>query len=89
MPRDACIRTTADDRLREEWPVTADLLALLVEVTSIGVAGQQLKQPLTLPRPKAGDAAAAPREPGQGDRDAAFKKGVSVLAATSKAVSHK
>lgn len=63
--------------------MVAELMALLIEVTSIGVAGKQLKEPVSVPRPKDREA----KRSSVGERDAAFKKGIAVLAATSKAVS--
>jgi len=72
--------------------VTADLLALLIELTSVTAAGKQIQKPITLPRP--GEKAS--KSPGMEMRDAsrsaqdhAFKKGVGVLAATTKAVSRR
>jgi hypothetical protein len=63
--------------------VTDDLLALLVEVSSVTASGKQLKKPIEVPRPK------QPKpqpEPGQSATDAAYKRAVGVLAATSKKV---
>lgn len=63
--------------------MTDDLLALMVEVTSIGVAGRKLKKPITVPRP-------GKKKPGRpvtpAEKDAAFKHGIGVLAASTKAV---
>lgn len=64
--------------------MTADLLALLVEVSSVTASGQQIRKPITLPRPYD-----KKRSERADNRDAAFKKGVSVLAATSKSVSNR
>lgn len=88
MPKGSCLRTTLDERLGEGWTVTDDLLALLVEVTSVSASGRQLKKPIEVPRPEKPkpkpDARAV--EAPQSERDAAFKRGIGVLAATSKAV---
>lgn len=63
-----------------------DLIALLIEVTSVGVSGRQLKKPLEVPRPKRDGGARANRPRTTEETDRAFKQGVSVLAATSRAV---
>lgn len=63
------------------------LLALLIEVASIGASSQELKKPISglvkqfsnKPEPRK-----APRTPEE--RDAAFKKGISVLQSTAKRV---
>ena len=68
--------------------MTDDLLALLVEVTSVPAAGRQLKKPIDLRglRPKHDQPGA--RRPATTDEvDAAFKKGIGVLAATARGVS--
>ncbi len=84
MPRDACIRTTPEDRLGEEkWSVETDLLALLVEVSSVTASGRQIKKPLEIPRPKR---AATPRPTSAEDVDKSFKRGIAVLASTAKGV---
>lgn len=59
------------------------LLAMLVEVTSVGVAGRKLKRPIEVPRPKPPKR----RVVGKSEQDTAFKKGIGVLAATTRAVS--
>lgn len=65
--------------------MTDDLLALLIEVSSVGASGRQLKKPLTVPRPK--DTKPRTERPATVDEtDAAFKKGIGVLAATSRQV---
>lgn len=87
MPRGSCTRTAIEDRLGEEWTVTDDLLALLVEVTSVSASDRKLRKPITLPRP--GDEKKKRQQQQQRPadaQDAAFKKGVAVLAATTKAV---
>lgn len=47
------MRTTPEKRLgaTEEWTGEMQLLALLIEVTSIGTAGKQIKKPIDIPRP--------------------------------------
>ena len=65
--------------------MTDDLLALLVEVSSVTASGRQLKKPIEVPRPKA-PAPKAPAVTGKSERDVAFKKAVNVLASTSRAV---
>lgn len=90
MPADSCIRSKPEDRLAEEkWSLEHDLLSLLVEVTSVPAAGMQLKKPITLKRPGKDDKAERRPEHGSaGDTDAAFKRGISVLAGSAKAVNH-
>lgn len=63
--------------------MTDDLLALLVEVTSVPASGRQLKKPIEVPRPKTDKP--KPVE-GRNAQDKAFKTGIAVLAATTKAV---
>lgn len=46
-------------------------------------SGRQLRKPITLPRPKTPDPKPSP---GQDERDAAFKRGISVLQQTAKGV---
>jgi hypothetical protein len=65
--------------------VTNDLLALLVEVTSIGVANRALKKPLEIPRPNRKKDRVSPTASAS-EKDAAFKAGIGVLAATTRAV---
>lgn len=88
LPKDACIRTTPESRLREEMSVEAGLLAVLIEVTSIvATENAGLKKPITGLADKftnKPDPAQKPRN--TEEKDKAFKKGISVLAATSKAV---
>jgi hypothetical protein len=79
-----------DERLGEGWTVTDDLLALLIEVSSVTASGRQLKKPIEVPRPdvsKPAKAAASAPAGGRVDvKDAAFKKGIAVLSASSKSV---
>lgn len=85
MPKGSCTRSTVDERLGEEWTVTDDLLALLIEVTSVPAADRKLRKPIQVPRP--GDKKKqAPREQPAEVRDAAYKKAVGVLAATTRQV---
>ena len=87
MPKGSCTRSTMDERLGEEWTVTDDLLALLVEVTSVSAADRKLRKPIQVPRPAdAKKKAAAAKAQPDGARDAAYKKAVGVLAATTRAV---
>lgn len=52
LPRDARTwkRTTESDG-SEDWGLTEELLALLIEVTSVSGSGKQLKKPIDIPRP--------------------------------------
>jgi hypothetical protein len=85
MPKGSCTRTPLDQRLEEGWTVTDDLLALLIEVTSVGVANRQLRKPLEIPRPsRQRKPTAPPTTPAA--KDAAFKSGIAVLANSTKAV---
>lgn len=70
--------------------MTDDLLALLIEVSSVTASGKQLRKPLEIPRPKAPEQR-QPEQPQQQQapvnaQDAAFKKGIGVLASSSRAV---
>lgn len=85
MPKGSCLRTTMEERMQEGWSVTDDLLALLIEVSSVTASGRQLRKPIEVPRPKKPQPQAA-RPAGQSERDVAFKRGVNVLASTSKGV---
>lgn len=69
--------------MSEGWTVTDDLLALLIEVSSVTASGRQIKKPIQVPRPKKPE---APAPAGATERDVAFKKGVNMLASTSRAV---
>lgn len=87
MPRDSCIRTTLDERLGEEWTVTDDLLAMLIEVSSVTASGRQIKKPIEVPRPK--DKRKGPQRheqqtPARSPQDAAYSKAIGVLAATTR-----
>lgn len=64
--------------------MTADLLALLVEVVSVSAANRQLKKPIDLPRPKAERKPISERTPEEHDQ--AMKKGIGVLRGTAKKV---
>lgn len=63
--------------------MTDELLSQLIEVTSIGVAGRQLRKPIIIPRPdhvrKRGKAIAAGVDHVP---DNAYKQGIAVLQAT-------
>lgn len=63
--------------------MTDDLLALLVEVTSVSAANRALRKPLTLPRPTA-PKEAPNRAPTKAETDAAYKQGIAVLARTAR-----
>lgn len=69
--------------MQDGWTVTDDLLALLIEVSSVTASGRQLRKPIEVPRPKK---PAPPRPAGTSERDVAFKTGVAMLASTSKGV---
>lgn len=61
-----------------------DLLALLIEVSSVTASNHQMKKPLNLPRPKVEQE--TPKAPTPEQSNAAMRKGIGVLAATSKRV---
>jgi hypothetical protein len=67
--------------MQEEWTVTDELLALLTEVTSIGVAGQQLRKPIKVPRP--GQVQHKQQQRATGD---AYQAGIAMLKRTSRGV---
>jgi hypothetical protein len=62
-----------------------ELMALLIEVTSISAAGKQLRKPVTIPRPKSSKSnrQADDRARAEG-RDPAYGRAVSVLAQSSR-----
>lgn len=45
------MRTTHEQRFGEDWTVEQELMALLIEVTSVAAAGRQLRKPIDIPRP--------------------------------------
>jgi len=62
----------------ETWRTEHELLATLIEVTSVGATERaRLKKPITIPRPK-GDPGPA------GPSDAGMQKAFGVLAATAR-----
>jgi hypothetical protein len=75
-----------EERMSEGWSVTDDLLALLIEVSSVTASGRQLKKPLEVPRPKKSQPAPPKAPAGTSERDVAFKRGINLLASTSKGV---
>lgn len=52
LPRDALVRTPESERGIDPWTAELELLAQLIEVTSIGVAEMKLQKPITVPRPQ-------------------------------------
>lgn len=52
LPPHSLVRTPREDRGRQPWDAYMELLAQIVEVTSVGVAGMRLKKPIKVPRPK-------------------------------------
>lgn len=75
--------------LQEPWDTATELAAQTLEVLSVvATEGMGLKKPITVPRPKhvRSPAPARPTLPGVPPKDAAFKKGIATLMATSKGV---
>lgn len=76
------------------WTNEMQLLALLIELTSIRVAGKQIKKPIDIPRPgkkakgkrgqQQGDQRPASKRAEAANRDAAFKQGFETLQATAR-----
>lgn len=63
------------------------LLALLIEVVSVTAAGMQMKKPIVGLAKQFQNKGTGPKAPATPEeKDQAFKKGISVLASTSKAV---
>jgi hypothetical protein len=60
----------------------AELLALLIEVTSVTAAGKNLRKPVEVPRPHGRNKPQQQRA--AADTDAAYKRGISVLANTAR-----
>ncbi len=52
LPRDALVRTPAEERGREPWTAYHELLAQLIELTSVTAADHRIKKPLKVPRPQ-------------------------------------
>lgn len=93
MPPESLLATGRGAREQERWPVEVELLAQLIEETSIAAAGLRRRRPREIPRPRhlrrsgphpGGSTGGA----GDGDGDGAdpYRRGVAVLAATSKRV---
>jgi hypothetical protein len=51
LPRDALVRTPESERGRDPWTAELELMAQLVEITSIAAAEMKLKKPIQVPRP--------------------------------------
>lgn len=60
LPPHALVRTPAGERGREPWTAYHELLAQVIEITSVTAAGHQIKKPIKVPRP---DQKADPGEP--------------------------
>lgn len=69
--------------------MTDDLLAMLIEVSSVTASGRQLRKPIQVPRPKAHAPKKEPTGQPGNQTDAAFKRGVAVLAKSSRGVNRK
>lgn len=61
LPPDALVRVPVEERGREPWTAYHELIAQLVEVTSVGISGRQLRKPIQVPRPKKAKPVAAVR----------------------------
>lgn len=65
LPPSALVRTPEAERGRDPWTAELELMAQLVEITSIGIAQMKLRKPIKVPRPardKTARAAAAGTE---------------------------
>lgn len=62
----------------------ADLLALAVEVASVTASGRQLREPIKVPRPGEQRQGGMQRPRTAEEVDAAYRKGIAVLAATRR-----
>jgi hypothetical protein len=51
LPAESLLRTTPEQRSQEKWTVETELLAQLVEETSVVSSGHKRKKPLKVPRP--------------------------------------
>jgi hypothetical protein len=83
LPKDACIRTTHEQRFGEDWTVERELMALLIEITSVTAAGKQLRKPIQVPRPKS-DKQRGPVHPRANGQNPAYGRAVGVLASTAR-----
>lgn len=68
LPRDALVRTPAEERGRDPWTAELELMAQLIEVTSVIAAEHRLKKPHKVPRPKRVKARRAAAQRRAGDR---------------------
>lgn len=51
LPTSALVRTPVADRGREPWTAYHELLAQLVELTSVSASEHRIKKPVKVPRP--------------------------------------
>jgi hypothetical protein len=51
LPPESLVRTKPEERGRNPWDAYMELLAQLVEVSSVTAAGFRLKKPIKVPRP--------------------------------------
>lgn len=52
LPRDALVRTPESERGRDPWTAELELMAQLVELTSVLASNHRIKKPVKVPRPK-------------------------------------
>ena len=51
LPREALVRTPVDERGRAPWTAELELVAQLIEMTSVLAADRRIKKPVKVPRP--------------------------------------
>jgi hypothetical protein len=81
LPSESLLRTDPEDRSLDRWSVNTELLAQLLEVTSVGVAERRLKDPVKIPRPTH----LAKHRKARSTQEA-YARGISVLQRTSKGI---
>lgn len=51
LPRDALVRTPVEERGRAPWTAELELMAQLIEMTSVLASERRIKKPVKVPRP--------------------------------------
>lgn len=86
LPREALVRTPVAERGRDPWTAELELMAQLLEVTSIGIAQMKLRKPIKVPRPKKdgarATAARAARPTVVGTKDNPYRAAMRTFGAT-------
>lgn len=73
------MQTAEVDRVKDRWDLKTELIAQLLEVTSVGIAERKLKKPLEVPRPEH-----LSRKRKGKNTDGGVKGAIGLLAATAR-----